>query len=390
MNVLIDEMHQCVVSLMAEAVPHAGSWTRMPNFEGRAVSYIIFVLKLLFGLDGESEDRLSDFADAVNEHLTPDSRKMFNFNDWLTCLQTRKLALSETSFTENEKTERFKNSSLFVNFIREHNSKYDVACSSAFDYSLLQDSLRKLAEVQRKEVPISSSKFPATLTPYATYTEALLKSKALHENTVKVLRRNFRLDSLEFLLRSERYFSYDFDIRHSGANDLLEFIDTTLPYEKPWLSNNVNVDLTDDDVQLLQRKKTSFPATKRVCAKKRLQQYHANNGNLFQTSRTKYAIKKSKLKVGSSYRTHFHPHERFWLRSHDVRVEEQFRKIFSELPFALQVVLGEAARITEQSCWDVWEECSIVEQYFCYKKGKSAPVMDEALKKLVESNVKHY
>jgi TATA box-binding protein-associated factor RNA polymerase I subunit B len=38
-----------------------------PNYEGRAMAFIIFVLKLLFGLDGKTEYEISKVTKKLNE-----------------------------------------------------------------------------------------------------------------------------------------------------------------------------------------------------------------------------------------------------------------------------------------------------------------------------------
>lgn len=41
----------------------------IPNYEGRAMAFIIVVLKTLFALDGITEYEISNFADKVNRYV---------------------------------------------------------------------------------------------------------------------------------------------------------------------------------------------------------------------------------------------------------------------------------------------------------------------------------
>lgn len=47
-----------------------GRKSTLPNFEGLAAACIIFVMKILFGLDGVTELLLSDLAIKINRFVT--------------------------------------------------------------------------------------------------------------------------------------------------------------------------------------------------------------------------------------------------------------------------------------------------------------------------------
>jgi len=41
----------------------------IPNYEGRAMAFIIVVLKTLLSLDGITEDKISNVADKINRYV---------------------------------------------------------------------------------------------------------------------------------------------------------------------------------------------------------------------------------------------------------------------------------------------------------------------------------
>lgn len=67
----------------------------LQNYEGRAMAYIIFVLKLIFGLDGHREEEMSVSARNVNETLEKigAARKIFVYKDWMEFIEYRQAIL---------------------------------------------------------------------------------------------------------------------------------------------------------------------------------------------------------------------------------------------------------------------------------------------------------
>lgn len=98
---LPEEMKILVDKLMAFHPPcmEFNRQTKMkicvPNYEGRAMSYIIFVLKSMFGLDDEREARISESAKAINELLEKShpNLRLFVVDDWLRMLRMRQLVV---------------------------------------------------------------------------------------------------------------------------------------------------------------------------------------------------------------------------------------------------------------------------------------------------------
>lgn len=70
-------------------------WTKRytPVYEARAIAYIIFILKLLFGLDDSMEHEISESSRKINKTIS--DANLFVFDDWMRYLEMRKVILSQ-------------------------------------------------------------------------------------------------------------------------------------------------------------------------------------------------------------------------------------------------------------------------------------------------------
>lgn len=46
----------------------------IPNYEGRAIAYIIVVMKILLGMDDITEKKISEIADKINRYVNKTSK----------------------------------------------------------------------------------------------------------------------------------------------------------------------------------------------------------------------------------------------------------------------------------------------------------------------------
>lgn len=78
----------------------ASNGTVLPNYEGRVMAYILFVLKLLFGIDGYREVEMSDAARDINKALKASGlqRLIFVYEDWRRFIEYRKVILEKFYF----------------------------------------------------------------------------------------------------------------------------------------------------------------------------------------------------------------------------------------------------------------------------------------------------
>lgn len=69
----------------------------IPNFEARAMAYILFILKLIFGIDGYREKEISDSTKRINSQFKKleTSIKLFNFEAWREYIEYREIILTK-------------------------------------------------------------------------------------------------------------------------------------------------------------------------------------------------------------------------------------------------------------------------------------------------------
>jgi hypothetical protein len=94
---LNDYIERLISFIPPEMKTKSGLRRLVPNFEGRAMAYIIFVLKLLFGLDGFREKKISNAARKVNNELKTCgfANKIFVYEDWRRFIEYREVLLEK-------------------------------------------------------------------------------------------------------------------------------------------------------------------------------------------------------------------------------------------------------------------------------------------------------
>lgn len=96
---LPSDLSDCIERLMIFLPPEMPFLPHsfIPNYEGRAMAYIVFVLKLLFGVDGYREHEMSDAARKVNQAaMKIEQRKLiFVYEDWREHIEYRRVVLEK-------------------------------------------------------------------------------------------------------------------------------------------------------------------------------------------------------------------------------------------------------------------------------------------------------
>lgn len=88
-----------LITFFPPEMPFKLSSPVVPNYEGRAMAYIVFVLKLIFGLDDKREKDMSDASRKLNVQLElKNLDKIFVFDDWKESIEYRKRILSQFYF----------------------------------------------------------------------------------------------------------------------------------------------------------------------------------------------------------------------------------------------------------------------------------------------------
>lgn len=121
---LPSQMNEYVCKVIIKTKPTLrfhNSSSEIPSYEGRVISFIIFVLKLFFGLDNVTEFKFSYYAHLLNsKKLVKQNGRMFDIISWLKHIEYRRLFLSENHFpTHYEYTDSDIDSDLFIKHIKE-------------------------------------------------------------------------------------------------------------------------------------------------------------------------------------------------------------------------------------------------------------------------------
>nr|CAD7195926.1 unnamed protein product [Timema douglasi] len=210
---LPDQLLTYVKRLFAVSVPVLKFNTNcIPNYEARAMAFIIVVLKLLLGLDGVTEHKISVTARKINMLLGTEEPLLFVWDDWVKYIECRKAFVSlyhfptkhslyrdsylgpELYIDQQEKTERkddHKNEKIII--ANKMNPNIVTALGWPF---------RKLSALYPDES--ESVEFLPTLTPYTSYLETI-KTERFADTCPELLKRDFRNTKMKYLLCPSRY-----------------------------------------------------------------------------------------------------------------------------------------------------------------------------------------
>lgn len=161
-----------------------------PNFEGRAMAYIIFIFKLIFGLDDDREIEMSQKAQKVNEKMSELEIKrpsLFVWADWKHYIEMRRFFLSKchfpTAFHNNPNDHHPVD--LYVEFVKQANE--DNMFNELYKRKEMEN-IRSIFEQIGKlhkssnENSNNSRHFAPSLTPYSSYFAQTLTDEPLVNN----------------------------------------------------------------------------------------------------------------------------------------------------------------------------------------------------------------
>lgn len=178
-----------------------------PNYEGRAMSYVLFVIKILFGLDGQRETIISDSARKVNQIFVEQDIVLFVVDDWLEYLRLRQIFLCK----------HHPPSSISANKSKEHNpEKYLKHLKTVYENKAELNTGKRRAQTSYKILVakvfelLQSMKggkfgsdhatyedqlhFPSSLTPSKDYMREIVKSVLNSDSNTKAVDRLLRCD----------------------------------------------------------------------------------------------------------------------------------------------------------------------------------------------------
>lgn len=263
----------------------------VPNFEGRAMAYIIFVLKLFFGVDDKRENDISASAQIINNKLSEGDSKqkpLFVWSEWVKYIEMRNTILSQchypTAMEIDPNTSMHTN--MYIDFLKRTNE--DTAYHERYrnvemgNIRLVFDQIVQLHEQHDRPKWKPSCQFQPSLTPFSSYMEEILGDRSIkskiyvpefmnvdHENRdiipymkPKKLKRVFRsmkqhLDVKEIGFNSNLQFAYihhenrkntenvrfEFDVVHAEWLNLIKERD-----EKKCEAQQMNRKMENDEI----------------------------------------------------------------------------------------------------------------------------------------------
>lgn len=202
-------------NLIAVNPPRMRSRLSYPNYEGRAMAFIVFILKLLFGVDGYREIQMSEAVQNIQKHVT--TMKIFNFMNWKEMIEYRKVVLEQFYYPsifhdDYSGIDAHQTFTVMYNSINPDTLNYvnpdtkstrKKTTQSKRNMQVLIDSAIDAHKNDGNELKSNLKKylFEPSLTPLADYFELILE----HEEDIELNRdiANYRCtdDSLEVYLR---------------------------------------------------------------------------------------------------------------------------------------------------------------------------------------------
>lgn len=404
----------------------------IPNYEGRIICIIIFIIKLLYGLDGKTEVHLSNFAKLINDRKHKKYNNMFVWDDWYSYIERRKSILNLTHFPTkyllDPEGEEYDN--LFINFIFDRSKSKNYEQKNILLMNVAKKNLEDLNSLQ--EMPTDHSiHFPVTMTPFRTYIETLQNSanikigdEAMEFDSLK----NFSNCSISCLMYPTKFLKLinakDCSITMGGANVKVKFtklrslnVDNSpnfvKEYEKKWEIafgqikennlefNNVLNKILDKYIKNV----TQSPVTevletehedpdiskkenlKNIQKGKRKKEHHEElfvskkikNSSLYQVKNNVEEKKKEEIVKAveqEKQSLHYVPRYDFWINIQEISywTHEQWEKYFSSMPPNFRWLIEQCSLIVEQKPQELFTEYTIVEAYLTYVHYKNQPV----------------
>lgn len=383
------------------------------NYEGRIMSIIIIVLKLLFCLDEATEFELSNLASAIQEYFPNKERKPFNFIKWLEYIEYRKLVLAETHFPTRYLKDDYRDPEKFIGFMNWVNERVVDDDKLPLDMELIKDQLGLIKNTV-KYTP-EKFNFSCTLTPYRDYVKQLLNSECNKRDNyfMDILATDFSSTSLEYLDQIGLYKdallpNATLREKHGGKNDNFKIMNLynhecarfrKLRSERrevkvTFARNDKNKKITSHDGPPIKKFKQD---TEKIV--ENFEQLHQTRYKRNKTKLSKREVELAPNNLAENSENFnidnviYNPWERYWCNFQSIGeyTIDELNEFFNDLPRNFRTIFKECARIIEQTEKDLWTEYCLTEAYLSYvfngKSGSrgSEKIIDTELKKLLQT-----
>ncbi|KAL0116007.1 hypothetical protein PUN28_011105 [Cardiocondyla obscurior] len=231
----------------------------IPNYEGRAMAFIIVVLKTLLCLDGITENELSNVAEKINSAISDEGLcdiKLFNFREWQRYIECRKAVLINAHYpTKLKYNSNLPDvNSLYIRFLESVGSKSDREKPEIITYKHLipRDIAGAMKEcitsINEIDLPLNEvNEFSPTLTPSHSYLQQLLEHPLY--DLPSMLRKDYSLTKSGYLTKPKSIYklALQYNIQLNSIDSNLHFIEKAVPLFEQAKITSVK-DLKDNNV----------------------------------------------------------------------------------------------------------------------------------------------
>lgn len=378
----------------------------LPNYEGRVLAALIIILKVLFGLDGKTEHKISKVASKWNRWLSEKKkrkgRKLFVWKDWVRQIICRDAVLTNHYFPIKHVVcpEMFGNANSFIRFWNKTSSKRDKGKGNYQpENALLKDTqpalmsyfshvLEKLQDASETDGDIS---FSPSLTPYSVYTQNILR-KSMKSNSY------LNSDARDILLEDFTICDINFLLDPSLMDKLAKKNDSCVTVTSKCTQKKFSTYLCKKSRCIDFSNKKSNAAITHCSAKqgKKLKRYNVEESFQFRLTRPEAdfsirklldearqsimnptrkrkkspAMKSSKRKRKNRRKNKsnvlklYLPHSHYWILHDENCGSTNFDSLLVKFPFSFSWLLTECARVSEMSDFVLYKEVMYLEKAF--------------------------
>ncbi|KAK6637488.1 hypothetical protein RUM44_007905 [Polyplax serrata] len=222
----IVKLSQAVCRKVAPDILRPQLKKQFPCCEAQAMASIIFVMKLLFGLNDKTEYFLSDLAtysNKINEKRT-ESSVLFVFEDWQKFIECRKAVLIEFHYPTHEQlnNDALISSKKFLHMLYEeskdeHRRERFLPYPKYYTDENFTEALKDILDHLTEPMEIQSIEFRPSLTPQSSYIKSIISNiRETDENPARqktenvevpeeILTKSFTDASIDFVYAPEKY-----------------------------------------------------------------------------------------------------------------------------------------------------------------------------------------
>ncbi|KAL6446677.1 hypothetical protein ACFW04_001264 [Cataglyphis niger] len=209
--------------------------TCIPNYEGRAMAFIIVVLKTLLSLDGITEYEISNVADKINSVINEEGisdTKLFNFREWQRYIECRKAVLANAHYPTKLKYNLHipDANSLYIKFLETIDSKVDreepeiITHKHLIPRELVHAMKQCITDISYIDLPINEmNEFSPSLMAHHSYLQQLLEHPLY--DLPSILRNGFFSTKIGYMTKPEFISKLT-----SNYNMQINFIDSNLHF----------------------------------------------------------------------------------------------------------------------------------------------------------------